>query len=185
VGFAADLICKDLDSVVTPNPLLTTALQTGTLDALPLYLAGEFSGTDNGDSDSVDFYAIGSDGTPGVLHSEGMRHIWIGISSQGNSPALVRRVVRNLLAPTEQEPQEEILCPNVRSFSLRYYDGVETEPYDEWDSSSVDTPNLLPVAVEMVIVMNIPEVNLPNEEPGTYRITRLIPLPCGQPPPTQ
>jgi hypothetical protein len=167
--------------MVLPNPALTTAIQNGTQDTAPLYLAGEFTGTDNGSGDSsqdsMEFYTIGSDGTPDVLHSEGMRDVQIGISTDSGQPNLVRQVTRNLLAPTPEDPDQEVLCPNVKSFSLRYFDGSDW--YDDWDSSSTDTPNQLPMMIEMIIVLNVPDLQMPNEEPNTYRITRLIPLPLG------
>ncbi|HEV8292326.1 MAG TPA: type II secretion system protein GspJ, partial [Tepidisphaeraceae bacterium] len=42
-------------------------------------------------------------------------------------------------------PEEEILCRNVRSFALRYYDG--TQWYEEWDSTQMG--DILPLAVQV------------------------------------
>ena len=35
---------------------------------------------------------------------------------------LVRRVTTNLLSPRDVDPEEQVLCRNVRSLNLRYYD---------------------------------------------------------------
>lgn len=45
---------------------------------------------------------------------------------------------------------------NVRSFDLRYLDGRTNEWRDEWDTRGADTPNILPRAVEISMVVLYP-----------------------------
>jgi hypothetical protein len=60
----------------------------------------------------------------------------------------------------------------VRSFSLRYYDGVAWQ--EDWDSSMLD--DSLPSAV--AITLELGDANA--ERPG-QRITRVVPLACAKP----
>jgi len=60
---------------------------------------------------------------------------------------LVRRVRKNLLAETAEEPVEQVILRNVASFDLRFFDG--TTWTESWDSTTLD--NAMPLAVEMVL----------------------------------
>jgi len=62
---------------------------------------------------------------------------------------LVRRVTRNLLAPTTPAAEEEVLCRGVRSLAFRYFDGLDW--LDAWDSTTQD--NRLPAAVEVTLAL--------------------------------
>lgn len=154
----ADLIGRDFDSALPPTGIL----------------AGPFVGVHQlqagAAADTVQFYSIGSD--PDRLDqplSEGIRRIELTVRTDISPPALVRRVTRNLLAPVEQQPQEQILCRPVRSFAVRYYDGYFWQ--QDWDSTQMN--NTLPLAVELT-------VEVPTEDGAdTQQIVRLIPLPCG------
>jgi hypothetical protein len=64
-----------------------------------------------------------------------------------DSYKLVRRVSTNLLSPKVIDPNEQVLCRNVVSLNLRYFDG--TSWVDEWDST--EDANSLPRAVEIDI----------------------------------
>ena len=90
---------------------------------------------------------------------------------------LVRRTVHNLpLAVTEPLPQEEIICRGVRTFLLRYFDGLVWQ--DFWDSTQ--QLNALPFAVEMMLELERPGATS-RDEP-TYRVSRIFTLPCYQEP---
>jgi hypothetical protein len=91
-------------------------------------------------------------------------------------PVLVRRVTRNLLPTTEPEVEEEILCRDVRSFTVKYFDGTTWQ--DSWDSEAMG--DVLPAAVEMTLETLIPG-GRPGREPRVYRMTRMIPLICAKP----
>jgi general secretion pathway protein J len=53
---------------------------------------------------------------------------------------------------------------NVKSFQLRYLDHRTNEWRDEWDTRGADTPNVLPRAVEIAMVVLRPD----PREPGRY-----------------
>lgn len=77
---------------------------------------------------------------------------------------LVRRVTTNLLAQVAVEPYEEVLCRNVRSLNIRYYDGLAWQ--DSWDSTLLE--NNIPTAVEVMLEL---------ERPGTDGQVRVIQFP--------
>lgn len=168
---AMDMIQADFESVPSPPPS----------DASTNVLGGPFYGTHQaageGDSDTIEFCTLGADPieddpqTAAPL-SEGVRRVELYVTG-GNvgSSALVRRVTRNLLPASEAPYEEEILCLNVRSFSLRYYDGITWQ--EEWDSTLYD--DSLPAAV--AITLELSEAN--SDKPG-QRITRIVPLACAK-----
>jgi type II secretion system protein J len=164
---AADLMRQDLESVLPPNGTLTG---NGTL-------AGPFIGSANGGADTLEFCCLGSDGAL-VNHplSEGARRIELGLRTDVTPPILVRRITRNLLPTTEPDVEEEILCRNVKSFTLSYFDGSVWQ--DNWDSTTLG--DVLPTAMRMTL-----ETNVPGRRPGdaarTYTVTRIIPLICAKP----
>ena len=101
-----------------------------------------------------------------------IKKIELGLAPQSGSTAvpLVRRLTANLLAPAPVT-NEEVLCPDVRSFTLRYFDGQAWQI--NWDSNS--TNNLLPAAVEVTLELGGLPASAGNR-PGC-RMTRVIPLP--------
>jgi hypothetical protein len=86
--------------------------------------------------------------------------------------ALVRRITTNLLAPTTPDPQQEVICRGVRTFTLRFFDGTAWQ--DTWDSTTVGTTqsNVLPQAVEVTI-----ELEGERNQPGP-KATRVVLIPC-------
>src|SRR5438105_15902932 len=107
----------------------------------------------NGDNDTMQFCTIASDepaeDTP---MSEGVRKVELLIRTDMTPPTLVRRVTRNLLASTDPPVEEEIICRDVRSLSLRYFDGTAWQ--ESWDSTTVG--DVLPVPVGIPIEPNNP-----------------------------
>jgi type II secretion system protein J len=91
---------------------------------------------------------------------------------------IVRKVTTNLLSPTTIDPDEEILCGNVRSMNLQYHDGSDW--VDEWASSEND--NALPRAVKITIVLENTDTsgtdNDDDNEEDLYTYTESIVLPC-------
>jgi hypothetical protein len=85
---------------------------------------------------------------------------------------LVRRAKHTLLSPVDETVPDQVLCRNVRSLTLRYYDG--TQWFDTWDSTGTD--NTLPLAVEVTLEIS-PDPNSAGAQP--YNITRMVHLPCG------
>jgi len=122
----------------------------------------------------VSFYSAAN--TP---HADEMgadiRKIELSIETpEGSSkPALVRRVYYNLLPSKAPEPRVQVLCRNVKSCYLRYYDGTLWR--DDWDSKAQG--DILPNAIEVTL-----EIDAPNSAPGdesAYKLTRVFALPCG------
>jgi prepilin-type N-terminal cleavage/methylation domain-containing protein len=180
---AADLIRQDLESVLPCKQLL----------------AGPFIGTSQIGADVVDFYCLGSDvawhASPDALQqqqqpgfggaasaavdvpwSEGPRHVVLYLNTDVQPPALVRSVTRNLLAPTQPQPDEEILVRNVKSFTVRYFDGFDWQD-SGWDSTTLG--DILPQAVELTFEAVIDDTKQP---PVVYKVTRVFPLACATPP---
>lgn len=164
---AMDLICRDFESILPPTGLL----------------AGAFIGTRQlgsaGDADYVEFYCLGEDGGPQRLPmDEGVRRVELGLRTDVTPHALVRRITRNLLARAQTDPEEEILCRGVRSFSLRYFDGLTW--MEEWDSTALG--DVLPFAIE--IRLDLGDGTALLNEPSPDRILRIVPLACAKWPET-
>jgi len=147
-------------------------------------LAGEFKGEDEEgdegyDADTLTFYASDYNPEEDELASDIEKvELSVPVREDTEEKVIVRKVTTNLLSPTTLDPDEEILCANVRSMNLEYYDGSDWQ--DEWDSS--DNDNTLPKAVKITIVLEDAEgadveVNDDDDE-DLYEYTETIMLPC-------
>lgn len=156
-------------------------------------LAVSFIGTDSRglkgiDADSLDFYTThiyadgeqpsGGLGKIGLLLDEDTE---TNSNSRGNYTCyrLVRQVTTNLLAPKAVEPEEQVLCRDVTSLNLRYYDGDDW--LEEWDST--EDANSLPLAVEIDIEVayfgrNGRIVKNSTKEPEKRRLIQSFVIPC-------
>ena len=176
VSIAADLIGRDLENVVPPTGLLSGPFY-GTIE-------GGAGGAGEGELAALEFHSVGSDGEligPGGAGDnlplvEGVRRVSLFVDSAAQPPVLVRRVTRNLLAATEEQPEDEVVCRGVRNFAVRYYDG--TTWTEDWDSTIVD--NALPMAVLIELAIEVPSPNAATP-PSVARVTRLIPIATAQP----
>jgi type II secretion system protein J len=166
VSIAAEIIARDFDSATRAS---------GTFSGM---FIGMHQPGPAGDADGVQFYSTGADQPLNDAPlSEGIRRIEYVVRNEVTPPVLVRLVTRNLLPTTEPVTQEEIICRDVRSFSLRYYDGFSW--METWDSTQMD--NIVPVAVAMTLELNDPEQPMTMSAgltPSTRRITRVFPLSC-------
>lgn len=181
-GIALDIVARDLDSVMIPNA------ETLNTESEVLYLAGPFQGLpqggDGADASWMSFYTDGSDNTPDIPLSEGVRRVEFTLARDGNTTVLVRRIARNILSGDLNIPaeEEEILCTDVRTFTLKFFDGVDW--YDTWDSTTLldaDGNPAIPTMVQIDLVLNVEGVSIPTEEADTYRVTKLIPIACAKP----
>ena len=166
---AADLVRQDLESIPPPSGILARE-----------FVGIHTPGDSGADADMIEFSTIGRDAGADVslIHdpfAEGLRRVEFSLRTDLQPPALVRRVTRNLLATQEPLVEEEILCRNVRSFSLRYFDGYMWQ--ENWDSTTVD--NILPTAVAITLEVIDPQAADPDA-PGRA-VTRIVPLACGRP----
>jgi len=161
-GIVQDILRQDLECAPPPRGVL----------------AGPFVGQDakgtaatNADADSVAFYTRAAntpDAAPGIILVE----FAVAQLADDPEPAMVRRVTVNLLAPQTPEPIEEVLCRNVASLNLCYFDGSTW--LDTWDSTTQG--DALPAAVEVALELKRPAPRV--GEQSTYRLRRVVLLPC-------
>ena len=189
---AMDTIRREIEGALPPKGLL----------------AGQFQGhvgTETPDTGAVEFYAMAPRMRVGQTQEShdramrgasstdrqdptaygGMQRVDLLVAtpaSGGREPALVRRVTRNLLAPTDPTPDEEVICRNVTEFNIRYYDGLQWTT--DWDSTQYG--DVLPLAVEVTLGVVGPadptQATDGKDAVGgnriTYRTTRTFLLPC-------
>jgi len=163
----AEFICSELRSAVVPNGIL----------------AGTFYGEDatgpaGPDSDSVEFYRAAGATDQEVGQGDIMMvELLCEPSSGGSGMDLVRRVRRNLLAPTFYDLPNQVLARGVMGFNLRYFDGLVWT--DSWDSSTMD--NSLPLAIEVDVLVASDEDAASDPTRGAadeYRATHVLWLPA-------
>jgi len=146
-----DIVCRDLANAVQPNGILASTFLGDATSLQFCCTGGETHGTVPGDLKQVQF-SVTDD------------------PSDSSSSVLVRSVTSNLLAPVQPVPVDEVICRNVQSFALSYYDGANWT--DTWDSTQQN--NTLPVAVEMVITYSSP-----GNPDDVHQIDHQIALSCG------
>ncbi|MDT8303152.1 MAG: type II secretion system protein GspJ [Sedimentisphaerales bacterium] len=174
-------------SAVEPTSLAINAIELikqDTYGVLPLggTLAGSFLGNDslgvNGvQADSLEFYTT-------QIYSEndhpvgGLGKIELVLEEDTDydreNYRLVRRITTNLLSPRGIDPDEQVLCRNVKSLNLRYFDGDKW--LDDWDSTA--DANSLPLAMEIDIQV-LYNTNGSNKESHVRRLTQSFAIPCG------
>lgn len=170
---AIELIKQDTYSVLQP---------TGTL-------AGTFLGTNSQDTkgldtDNLEFYTTHiytNDDQP----AGGLGKIELLLEEDDDEETnedregyrLLRKVTTNLLSPKTVDPEEHVLCRNVKSLNLRYYD-EEDGWLDEWDSTA--DANSLPVAMEIDIQVINKNINTnTTTQSQTRRLIQCFTIPCG------
>lgn len=158
-----DILQQDLQSVLPPKGAL----------AGPFF--AQALGSVGAESATLEFYTLGRDESrpDDDPFAEGMRRVEIGLTNNGQTTMLVRRVQPNILAQVEREPEEEVLATNVRAFAARFYDGYGWTT--EWDSENQG--NVLPLAVELTLRFDLPA---PLDSTRPYEITQIIPMSCGE-----
>ncbi len=159
---ALDLIGHDLENALPPPSSLTSDIT----------LAGPFEGTDNGSSDTIEFYTIGhgvDEQNPTL--NDGIWKIDIDVEAlPDGTTALVRHVTKNLMAPTQTTPPAEVLCRNVTTLDVQYLSDDTLNP--SWDSTAES--DALPQAVQINLVVH-------RDTPSggeDYTMTRTYQLPC-------
>jgi len=93
---------------------------------------------------------------------------------------MLRTLLQGLRSPVTEpvtpDPEDEILARNVKSLTMRYFDGTDWQ--DEWDSTTLG--NVLPYAVEMTIEAYV-DAARPGDAPSIYKVTRVFPMACAKP----
>jgi type II secretion system protein J len=170
-AIAADIIRQDFESVQWPsaNSLLSPRFE------------GTHSSSGTGDSDQVELYTIQRDlNNLDSPLSECVHGIQYFVNNQVNPPVLVRRVQRNLLAQFQPTPEDEVLCRNVRSFSIRYFDGTDWQT--DWSSDDAQVAaDVLPIAVQITLGIDDPQQLDSSGKPLVRSITRSFPILCARP----
>lgn len=144
-----------------------------------------FTGTKGSDftgdlNDNLSFYGTGGD-LEGDDPVGDIRLVEFACETdESGTLSLVRRVTTNLLATQTVEPRQDTVCRNVRSLTLRYFDGTDWQ--ESWDSATVS--NAAPLAVEVTMEAALPAVLGPagqeKKKELTYKLCRVISIPCGQ-----
>ncbi len=172
---AIELIKQDLQGVLPPE---SNGLAVS-------FLGEDATGLKGVDSDSVEFYTTHVYADDDSLNG-GLGKIELLLEEDKDahntnymSYQLVRLVTMNLLAPKEVEPQEQVLCRNVLSLNLRYFDGDDW--LDEWDST--EDSNSLPQAIEVDIQLayagrdTVSSRNV-KKDPVQRRLIQCFTIPC-------
>jgi type II secretion system protein J len=150
---------------------LQNALQTSN------YLVGTFEGTQGTDdrgheADDLVFFSTAD--SPQHVDANGeIKQVELKIiESPSGDHLLVRQVIRNIppLSITNINPDQEVICRGVSSFSLQYYDGSNWNL--TWDSTAED--NTVPVAVQVTLELDPPA----NSKSPPQQFVRIFPLPC-------
>jgi len=181
---------------VEPTTMAINAIELikqDTYGILPLggTLAGSFLGTNSSDTkgmdtDSLEFYTTHIHADDDLL-AGGLGKIELLLADDDDEELdedpegykLVRNVTTNLLSSKTVDAEEQVLCRNVQSLNLRYYD-EEDGWVDAWDST--EDANSLPVAIEIDIQVIHNENGTSkdvSEEPQTRRLVQSFAIPCG------
>lgn len=166
-AIAIEMATVDLQDAIQPNVTLAAAVP----------LAGNFEGTQSTDArghEADDIFFFSTADSPEHVDADGeIKQVEITVEQNTSTGefVLIRRVLRNLLAEVQPAPDEEILCRNVDSFTVQYFDGSNWDP--TWDSTQED--NTLPAAVQFTLGI---DQKLPNGKTTTTTFTRIVPLAC-------
>jgi len=163
---AIELLKQDIYGVLPPTGVLAGA-----------FLGIDSIGANGMDSDSLEFY------TTHIYADEnhptgGLGKIELALEEDTDDDRenyrLVRRVTSNLLPPRTIEAEDQVLCRNVTSLNLSYFDGEGW--VEEWDSTA--DANSLPLAVQIDIKIanrTISGTSVPQER----RLVQSFAMPCG------
>jgi type II secretion system protein J len=172
---AIELLKEDISGVLPPGS----------------HLAGAFIGTDaqgakGVDNDSLEFYTTHIYTEDGQTTAGGLGKIELLLEDDPNGSygdyMLIRRMTLDLLSTKAVQPEEQVLCRNVVSLNLRYFDGDDW--IDDWDSTA--DANSLPraVEVEVQIAHNGTAKTNRNAEPQNRRLIQSFAMPCEAAPAT-
>ena len=181
VGFKAERSATNAIAPARTAALTLELLQQDFDAALPPtgVLAGPFTGTAGtaaGEPGSLSFFSCANVPNAGETACD-IRKVELSVETPPDEtqPVLMRRVTTNLLAANAPLVREQVVCRQVRLFTLRYYDGTMWQ--DAWDSTGQG--NLLPLAVEVTLGFAPPAEQTDGAE-RIYRLARVYRLPCGR-----
>lgn len=165
---ALELVRTDLESVMPPTGILAQG-----------FLGEDGTDASGQPTDSLLMCctaggAVDTEGTGDIRQVE----LTCEADPDDGTTVLVRRVYRYLLATRVEEPIEEVLCHGVRSFDLKYHDGIDWQ--ESWDSTT--RGNALPLAVQVSLVLTSDGTDRSDETaavagatvgPGATRVFRM------------
>lgn len=159
-AIAMDFLSQDLQNALPPGT----------------ELAGNFEATQGQDSrghENDDLVFFTSADSPQHVDANGdIKQVELTMEQDSDGDwVLVRRVIRNLLSQTQVNPDEEIICRGVNSFTLQYSTGSQWET--TWDSTQED--NTIPAAVQVTLELQRPDTKGVMQ---TIRYTRTFALAC-------
>ena len=183
IGFKAKQSADRAVGPVRQSRIIMKLLQQDIEAALPPTgkLAGEFQGIDGVDTrgrnnDNLWFFTTHYQQYHTAAASDIVQvELLLVPSNYDDSNLLVRRTAVNLLPSIEPQYYEEILCRDVLSFNLSYFDGYDW--LDNWDSASLD--DSLPRAVQIMLSLKQPPED-PSKDYDTYAVEHMFVLPCSQ-----
>jgi hypothetical protein len=168
-ALALDLLRQDFNAAMPPTGLFAGS-----------FVGTSYSGTDQ--ADSLIFYSCAHNPAESETACN-IRKVELSVETitGETQPVLMRRITTNLLAAEDPLVHEQILCRNVKTLRLRYYDGSLWQ--DSWDSTGQD--NTLPVAVEATLeFLPVAPASAPafgTNQPGPTRVvSHIYAIPCGQ-----
>jgi type II secretory pathway component PulJ len=164
-SIALEYICDDLQ-----NSMMSSATMINNETGLAQNFEGaQAQDTRGHEADDIQFYSTAESAQHGAANGE-IKHFEYTVVQPVNSNdyVLVRRVIRNLLPPSVQPvPDEEVICRNVSSFTVQYYDGANWNL--SWDSTQEN--NELPAAVQVVLEL---QQTTPDGKTQTQKYARNI-----------
>lgn len=129
-----------------------------------------FIGKDEGDQDRVIFFAFSHVRYLKDVKESDQAEISYFLERDEETPELFS-LKKRVSSPPDANPEEGgetyTLIRNVRELNFRYYDLKQAQFFDSWDSTSMDQRNILPRAVEILMVLQDPEAE--EEEEGRLR----------------
>jgi type II secretory pathway pseudopilin PulG len=150
VSTAGDMMARELANCLPPTG---APLNAGTITGLSgANTTGTLVGPFEGLVDSVDCFVSGPEPkalTQGDVH-EVVYLVEPDPTGQGGT-VLARRVTSNLLAQQLLPDPDEVVCRNVVSLHLSYFDGTDWQ--DSWDSTAQTGTllNCLPMGIEITL----------------------------------
>ena len=135
-----------------------------------------FIGEDSGDEDRLWFTSMSHKRKVYGAREADQAEItlWIenGPSELGN--VLMHREMGRIDNEPDKDGAIQAMVPNVEKFNLRYLDPTRNEWVEEWDSTGTETPNRLPRAVELSLIVEREDPTDPGEMVRHDYITTVI-----------
>jgi prepilin-type N-terminal cleavage/methylation domain-containing protein len=156
-----DFLRNDLQSALVPKAVTNTTT-----------FFGPFEGAQGANGADVTFFTTADARQDASANGEVKQvELTAAVPVGGSQICLVRRVIRNLTSAVQAVPDEEVLCRNISTFSVRYFDGSQWQ--EQWDSTQQN--NEIPAAIEVTLGF---DRAVPSGGSRHYQCTRVFPVCC-------